>query len=220
MAGIDKNRAKILGNLIREARQYAGRSATDCANVLNVSAETYEQLEQGEYAVSLPELETLAIYLKVPMGYFWGSESLNQMSAMDYQSFRTLRQRVIGILLRQFRLKARRSTQDLASLLNIPVSQIDAYELGATPIPYLHLEQLSRYLETTVVQFVDEEKGPLARHEAEQRQQKQLRQLAPDMQAFVLNPTNSSYLQTAKLLSEMDVKKLREVAVSLLDITF
>jgi hypothetical protein len=53
------------------------------------------------------------------------------------------------------------------------------------PIPYLHLEQLSRALEVTVTHFVDEEHGPLARHEAEQRMLKQFANLSPELQVFI-----------------------------------
>ncbi len=219
MAERDNNRSKILGNLIREARIQSGRSTSDCASVLGTTSHLFEQAEQGEYGLSLPELEALAIYLDVPMAYFWGSEPLNKLKGVDFANFITLRHRVIGIMLRQLRLKARRSPQDLAQLLKVSVEQIEAYELGTKPVPYLHLEQLSKFLESSVVHFVDNEKGPLARHEAEQRQQKNFRQLSPEMQEFIINPRNSSYLEAAKLLSAMDVQKLRDFAASLLDIT-
>ena len=62
--------------------------------------------------------------------------------------------------------------------------------------------------------------GPLGRHEAEQRLQKIFSELDPDMQAFLANPTNVTYMGTAKILSEMDVQRLRQVAESILDITF
>jgi hypothetical protein len=44
--------------------------------------------------------------------------------------------------------------------------------------------------------------------------------MSPEMQAFLINPVNVSYLDTAKKLSEMDVEQLRQVAESLLEITY
>ena len=40
------------------------------------------------------------------------------------------------------------------------------------------------------------------------------------MRAFLTNPVNISYLETAKKLSEMDVAKLRQVAEDILEITY
>jgi transcriptional regulator with XRE-family HTH domain len=154
------------------------------------------------------------------MGHFWGSETLGKESQVDYGSFMVLRHRVIGVLLRQLRLQARRSVREFAELLNVPEAQIDAYEAGEAVIPYVHLEQLSRHLEVPINYFLDNHRGPLGRHEAEQKLQKLFHQLSPDMQAFIVNPSNRSYLETAKRLSEMDVQRLRQVAESILDITF
>ncbi len=70
-----------------------------------------------------------------------------------------------------------------------------------------------------VDQFM-ENHGPLGRHEAERKLHRQFKQMPPDMQAFLINPVNIPYLETAKKLSEMDVEKLRQVAENILDITF
>ncbi|MCZ7671380.1 MAG: hypothetical protein M5U34_31730 [Chloroflexi bacterium] len=45
-------------------------------------------------------------------------------------------------------------------------------------------------------------------------------ELPAEMQMFLANPTNMSYMETAKTLSEMDVQRLRLVAESLLEITY
>lgn len=218
----DKNssRARTLGNLIREARLHAGRSVADCAQVLNLSPEQFEQAETGEYLISLPDLEVLALYLKVPMGYFWGSETLVEAPHIDYARLVTLRHRVIGVLLRQLRIQAKRTPQELAAELGVDVSQIEAYEAGERPVPYLHLEQISKYLDVSVDHFMDDKRGPLGRHEAEQRLLKHFSQLPADMQAFIANPRNTNYLETAQKLSEMEVEKLRQVAESILEITW
>lgn len=220
MSDIHTKRAKILGGLIRKARKHARRSIEECAQVLHISAAQFQKVEKGEHLLSLPDIEALALYLKVPMGYFWGSEKLNDKPDADYQGFLAIRQRVIGVLLRQLRMQARQSTAELAEALDVEVELIEAYESGATPIPYLHLEQLSKHLEVPVTHFVDDERGPLARLEMEYRLLKQFNELPPDMQAFLANPSNISYLETAKRMSEMDVEKLRQVAEGILDITF
>lgn len=219
MNEVDNSRARMLGELIRGARTHARRSVEECAEVLGMSAEDFEKAETGEHPLSLPDLEALAIFLEVPMGYFWGSEPLSQEPEVDYDNFMALRHRIIGALLSQLRLRERRSEQELADELGVDVERIQAYEMGQIPVPYLHLEQLSRYLNASIRYFLDDQRGPLRRHEDEQRLQKQFNQLSPEMQSFLCNPVNVSYLRTAKRLSEMDVAKLRQVAENILEIT-
>jgi transcriptional regulator with XRE-family HTH domain len=220
MSDPDNTRAQILGNLIQEARLYASRSVEETAVILNLPPQTYAQMETGKRDISLPELEVLALYFKVPMGYFWGRETLNVVRPVDYQNMILLRQRLIGVTLRQLRLKARQSTEDLANLLGVGTETIMAYEAGETAVPYLHLETLSRHLEVSINQFMEDQHGPLARHEARQRLEKIFNELDPDMQEFLANPTNISYIGAAKTLSKMDVQRLRQFAESILDITF
>jgi len=214
-------RAQKLGELIKNAREHAARSHDECAIVLKISAEEFGQIENGEHSISLPDLEALALFLNVPMGYFWGRDGLDRkLTSGDYANMISLRQRMIGVLLRQLRLRTRTPIDELAAALDVEQSKIEAYEMGQEPVPYLHLEKLCHKMEATVDYFVDAEHGPLGRHESEQKLQKQFQDMPPDMQTFLTNPINIRYLETAKMLSEMDVDKLRLVAESILNITF
>lgn len=220
MSETELTRAQILGNLIRDARLYAGQRHRDCAKVLGITEDEYKQAEAGEYPITLPDLEVLALYLKVPMGYFWGTDRLFEAKDVNFAGMLDLRQKVIGAMIRQSRLQARETTASFAELLGIEEDVVQAYESGSTAIPYLQLEELCRHLDLSINHFVDDQHGPLRRHEAEQRLQKIFDGLDVDMQSFLANPTNVSYLETAKTLSEMDVQRLRQVAESLLEITF
>ncbi len=210
----------ILGELIKNAREHVRRSPADCAAILNLTVDEYNALEKGERAVSLPDLELLALFLKVSMGYFWGSDKLDDLGQIDYGQMLTLRNRVVGITLRQKRLKARKSTKAMAEAVGISVKEIEAYETGNTPVPYLHLEEISKFLGVPLNDFVENEAGPLKRHEAEQQMLVSYRSLSPEMQEFFLKPVNIPYFETAKFLSDMEVTKLRALAENLLDITF
>ena len=219
----DRNsaRAKILGDLIKNAREYIERSQEACARVLNISLEEYQQVEEGTRFISLPDMEALVIYLGVPMAYFWGTAKLEDvLSPASYSDLISLRHRVIGILLRQLRLQEKRTQKDLAEALDVDRTLIRQYEIGETPIPYVHLEQLCRVLGVPVEYFVDDQHGPLARHEADQKVRKMFHQLSPEIRTFLLNPVNERYLEVALRLSLMDVGKLRQIAESLLDITY
>ncbi len=213
-------RAKILGNLIKDAREHAERSEEDCATVLQISTAAYRDAEAGERPLSLPDLEVLALYLRIPMGYFWGSETLVEKPHVDYMNMVALRHRVIGVMLRQQRLKEKHTVQELAEELDLSVAQIEAYEAGEQPIPYLHLEAAARFLNASMSQFLDADRGPLGRHEAELRLLRQFREMPQEMQAFLANPQNLVYLETAHHLSELDVAQLRQIAESILEITW
>ena len=65
-----------------------------------------------------------------------------------------------------------------------------------------------------------EEGSLLAQHEAEQKIRDRFESLPPEMQKFVTEPINISYLDIAVRLSEMNVNALRTVAENILNITF
>ena len=220
MSDLEQTRAQKLGMLIQEAREVAGQSTADCATVLNVSAASFELVESGEHPLSLPDLEALAIFLNVPMGYFWGSSPLPSQQQPDYATFLTIRHRLVAVMLRQLRLKIQASVADVAEAVGMETAVLEAYESGDTPVPYFQLEALCNHYDASPDFFVESTSGPLGRHEAEQRLQKLFNELSPEMQAFVTNPSNVSFLETARRLSMLDVQGLRSVGESILDITY
>lgn len=220
MSELNPERAKMLGGLIEKAREHFGRTKKECAAVLGVKPAEYSKIEAGDYPVSLPHLEALALFLDIPMGYFWGSEPLKTEADLDFANLISLRHRVIGVLLSQQRLRNRQSLADLAEALEMDEEILKSYEMGEEPIPYLHLELICRQLDVSVNYFLDDVHGPLGRHEAKQKLERQFQRMDAAMQAFLVNPVNVSYLDTAKKLSEMDVAQLRQVAESLLEITY
>lgn len=220
MATNNLERAKLLGDLIRKARAYSRRTPEACAEVLQLSVDEYLQIEEGATNLSLPDLEALAIFLDVPMGYFWGTKDLAVKETVDFQEWVTLRNRVIGVLLKQLRLKSRKSIEELAEHVDESTAVIEAYESGETAVPYIHLEALCRFMGASPADFLDDERGPMGRHEARHKLNQQFERMDSDLQQFLVNPVNVSYLDTAKRISEMDVAKLRQVAENLLDITY
>ncbi|MFZ0547174.1 MAG: helix-turn-helix transcriptional regulator [Candidatus Promineifilaceae bacterium] len=220
MNDLDQTRAKLLGDLIRDARLRAGRSIADCAQILTISEERFIQAEAGEYTPALPDLEVLAMYLNVPMAYFWGNASPEIPQQTDYESFAKIRQRIIGVLLRRARLQSKHSVEEVAEHLGTTVEQVNNYESGASAVPLFELEKLGKYFGVNMDYFSDEARGPLAQHESWQKMQRRFNDLPPDIRQFVVEPINLSYVQIAMHLSELDVKRLRNIAEGLLDITF
>ncbi len=221
MNEFDRTRAKILGILILDARLHAGRTQEDCGQLLGISGEEFDQFERGNSAPGLPQLEALAMYLGVSLNHFWGDKTMNNARRTSYDDVMADRSKVIGELLRKARLENNRSIQDLAIEIKVAPPKIEAYENGTAAIPLFQLERLARYLGHSLNYFMNhDEASLLSKHEAEQKIKDHFDSLSPEMQKFVTEPINISYLEIAVRLSELNVHALRTVAENILNITF
>lgn len=216
-------RARILGVLLRDARLAVGKSAEDCAAMLNCRASAYADYELGLRPLSLPELEILAYFLGTPLSHFWGHELIGGDGpaglAADAGELLTLRHRIIGAQLRAARTAAGKTKKELAAAVGIPATRLSAYEFGEKPIPIPELELLARAVGLTIDDFLDQQ-GPIAEWDATRRAIAQFTQLPPDVRDFVVEPVNESYLRLAMRLSELSVERLRGIAERILDITY
>lgn len=215
-------RTKKLGVLIRDARLAARRSPEECAGAMGVTKSVFRAYEEGRRAPSLPELELLAFYLKLPIEHFWGKASLSgeepANEPLDLTRLVELRQRMIGALLRQERTNANLSLKALAEETGISGARLKAYELGERSIPLPELEALISSLASRVENFFDQN-GPIGQWMNDEKSMRQFLQLPRDLQAFVCQPVNRPYLDLARKLSIMSNEQLRSVAEGLLDIT-
>jgi len=216
-------RTKKLGVLIRDARLATRRSVQDCAEALGIRKGIFRAYEEGLRAPSLPELETLVYYLDLPMDHFWGkeikSETPSRHTKLDLQKLLAVRQRKIGALLRQERMKASVSIRTLAHDTGIASSRIKAYELGEHSIPLPELEVLVRTLGGRIESFFDRH-GPIGQWMISEEAVKQFLEMPMELREFVAMPVNRPYLELAMKLSNMSRDKLRSVAEDLLDITY
>ncbi len=212
-----KIRTKKVGLLIRDARQIKGLSLAACAQAIGVSEATLQAFELGEISPSLPDLEALAFIFELPVDHFRG----DQLLAVDGRKraalgkLRVLRQRVIGVLLRQARLRIGLSTDELARQVNLTTDQVQAYELGQAAIPLPELEALAEALNCPFASFEDQQ-GPIGAWRVKVREQEEFHELRPELKTFVLDPKNRSYLEMAKQLSEIPADNLQAVGESLL----
>jgi transcriptional regulator with XRE-family HTH domain len=215
-------RTKKLGVLIRDARLAARRSVQECAEALGLRPGMFRAYEEGTRAPSLPELETLVYYLDLPMEHFWSKEiksgNAPRSAKLDLPKLLVVRQRKIGALLRQERMKASISIRNLANETGITSSRIKAFELGERPIPLPELEVLVRRLGGRVETFFDRN-GPIGQWMISEETIRHFLELPTDLRDFVAMPVNRPYLELAMKLSNMSKDKLRSVAEDLLDIT-
>ncbi len=213
-------RAKKLGVLIRDARQVSCKGVEDCAKALEVTPEDFEAYELGEKTPSLPEMELLSYFLKIPLEHFLGSQVLQEEDPAKFkpQVLLALRQKMVGVLIRKARQEAKMGIDQLGDQTGLSPEKINAYELGEIPVPMTELDSIATALGYQVRYFQDQN-GPVGSWFVMQRAMHDFQELTPELQTFVCKPVNRPYIELAQRLSEMSVEKLRAVAEGLLEIT-
>jgi transcriptional regulator with XRE-family HTH domain len=215
-------RNRIIGLLLRDAREKANKTKRECAEALGISHDAFNEYEEGKSAISLPELEVLAYVLGRPTDHFLRQDAALVVAEEPppLQEILDLRHRIVGALLRQARLEAGKTQQDLADVIGRSSSRISDYEYGERPIPLVELEMMAQSLQTPIAFFLDGQKGPLGEFDHQQEITHRFQQLSPEIQEFVTQPLNIKYLEVAMKLAGMPVNKLRAIAEGLLDITY
>ena len=216
-------KGRIVGILLEDARKGAGRSVEEAAGVLGVAEDAYAKFESGESTPSLPQLEVLAYYYNVPVGHFWRGDTLAvERKEADVKErlpeIMKLRQRILGVQIRQLREQAGRSLGDLAEELDIDPNRLAAVEKGEEALPLNELEQLAHTLKAGLDDLRDEH-GPIGEWLRSQDDFDAFKDLPADVRAFILKPINRSYLELAIRLSDLEVDRLRSIAESILEIT-
>lgn len=214
-------RGKMLGVLIRDARDSASRTIEDCARLLGVSSETVQAWEFGDEVPTLPQLELLAYYLDIPVSHFWGqktlkSEGVDRSNAQ--QQYMVLRNRMIGGLLRKAREDGNQTIDELSVATSLPVELIQHYEMGETEIPMHQLSVLASGVNRNMDYFLESSSyiGELLQIREEW---KKFTDLDEDVRQFAANQTNIGFIKIAMMFSKMPTNELRKVAEGMLEIT-
>jgi transcriptional regulator with XRE-family HTH domain len=214
-------RARILGVLIRDARQTARLSLDECAAQVGVDTDTLLRWEFGQAMPSLPQVELLAYALDVPVSHFWGTKTLAEQTsrrAVDHDQYVLLRNRLIGAMVRAARQQRGLSVEQVAEDTGLTVDQLTAYELGYQPIPLPVLVTLAHACQMNLSALVDGNSRVGAA--LTQRQDAERFQTLPDeVRHFAAQPINESYLDLAMRLSQMSTSELRGIAEAILNIT-
>ena len=99
-------RTKKLGVLLRDARLASRKTVQECAEAIGVTKGVFKAYEEGRRSPSLPELEVLVYFLKLPINHFWGNEAISDdqpvTAPLDLPRLLLVRQRMIGALLATF----------------------------------------------------------------------------------------------------------------------
>ena len=216
-------RVRKLGVLLYDARLSTAKDSSECADAMSISHEQYQDYENGNQSPSLPEIESLAYYLDIPLEHFWGSQSLSQPISTNppetEQNRRQERDRIIGERLTQGVNNSRLTLEQLASRTGLTVETIEAYQKGEQSIPLPELETLAEALNISMEELADDS-GAIGAWRIERRAVKQFVELPPEIQDFISRPINRSFIELAVRISQMPSDRLRTIAESLLEITY
>jgi len=217
-------RNRIIGILVKRARLGAGKSQRECGDFLGCSPFVFSQYERGRKGMSLPQLEALAYFLDVPAASLWDEAYPEpddpRAESLPVEQMLLLRRKILAVQFRQCRQSAGLTQKQLGKLLACSANMISQYERGKREIPLAELEIAAEQCGRALDSFLDDETIPLGQVEQDRSALAQLNELPPDVREFVLRPTNALYLRIAMLLSAMKADSLRQIAETLLDITY
>jgi transcriptional regulator with XRE-family HTH domain len=217
-------RNKITGVLLRNARLQTGKSVDACAAALSTDPAFIVGAEEGRESLTLPQLESLARVLQVPIQYLLGEQDLladlGAPEPLRLGNVMALRQKIIGVILQQARLEAGWTLDEVAAVLDCGPERIVRIEFGQEPIGLAELQALAQALDLSFEELVTEDTTLPAEGERSISDAQQLAHLPPEILDFVLKPLNVPYLQAAMNLSQMPVDALRQFAAGLFEITY
>lgn len=216
-------RARLLGALLRDAREHADRTTAECARALGLSEDEVVAFEAGEDSPSLPQVELLAYYLDVPVAHFLGDALIVDQpglrAATPSPEITELRDRILAVRLMQARVEAQRTLAELSAATGVPEDMLAAFEAGEASIPVPVLEPWCRAL-TLRIEDLSEPGGVIGAWQMRMRQADLLQHVPAELREFVARPVNAPYLRLAEKLSHLSTAELREIAATLLDITY
>ena len=216
-------RSRKLGLLIQDARIARNRPVELCAKAMGIDVETYQKMELGQNAPTLPQIEALAYYLDLPFDHFWSNRILSDQAIAEpvelSAQYGSLRHKIIGTRLRMARSNLNLSLAELALQSSISEEKIQQYEMSEKPAPLPELEILANHLQIRMEELFDQ-RGLIGQWREEKLSVQRFLELPPEIRDFLCLPVNLPYLQLAVRLSDLSVEKLRNIAEGLLEITY
>ena len=206
---------KIVGVLIRAAREKTRRTTAQLAQRLGVTPGRIRAFESGKREISLPELELVALYLQTPLSFFVSGEMMIEEDIPPPPSAAEMRTRraLIGAKLKQARLAAGKSKDECAQAIGRKPTTIGRYERGLTDIPLAELDLLARCLNVNLYYFIErkdsEESAALLDLE-------KLARMPQEVRAFAFDAGNLPYLRMAMKFRDLPTDQLQEFGEILL----
>jgi len=203
---------KIIGVLMRAARERAHRTIHQVAQRLGVTPARVRQYERGTRAVSMPELEIVSHYLRTPLSFFFDKEAAFQEEIPHPPSESELRTRraMMGAKLKQARMAAGKTKEDCAQAIGRNLATMGRYERGVGDIPITELDRLANLLGVNLYYFAEKKSVE------DTLDLDKLARIPKEVRAFVLDPGNLAFVRTAMKFADLPVDQLKELGEILL----
>jgi transcriptional regulator with XRE-family HTH domain len=207
---------KIIGVLIRAAREREHRTSKEVALRLGISQARLRQYEMGGREISLPELENLACFLEVPTSFFLNDETLARREPAVPPAEEEVRARrgLIATKVKQARLDAHKSEQECAQAIGRTVARQKRYEAAQIDIPITDLERLARFLNVGMNYFLRD--GLALKAGGELPDPELWCRLPPEIRALIMDQNSLPFLRIAAKLRDLPPSKLQELGEILL----
>ena len=206
---------KIIGVLIRAAREKARRTIKEVALRLGVTPARVRQYERGAREISLPELEQLALFFQMPLSFFVNGETPieTQPPQPPDPTEARARRAALGVKLKQARLAAGKSKAECAQAIGRKAGTIGRYERGASDVPITELERLARFLQVNLYYFVEDR---LNEDASSLMDLEKMTRLPKEVRAFVLDSDNLPFMRMAMKFGDLPTDRLKELGEILL----
>ena len=172
---------------------------------------------------SLPELELLAEYLNIPIKHFEAGSILNpkdkEILLQEVEKRKSERDLFISQQLRNFREQVGFTINELSEESGVEPERIMSCENEQMALNLPELENLAAALEIKVESFFQINLSAFSNTNQPEEIQAFLN-LPDEIREFILKPVNQPYLELAANLSQLPAERLRNIAESLLEITF
>jgi transcriptional regulator with XRE-family HTH domain len=144
-----------ISNRVKKIRKIKQRSLHDCAKLLGISKEDYLRFEEGDHALSLPDLELLAIFFEIPPEALIDESDIeiDQYSILEEDKkpiYTSLRSKMIGAQLAFERQILGLSLEELVERTGISSEVLVSYENSTTPVPMDHLVAICDQLDLPI----------------------------------------------------------------------
>ena len=140
------SRSENLGKILASQREISEKTIVKTAAYLGVAPEDIIKFESGEVAPSLPQLESLSLFYKIPVSdLLKADKAFTQTVRVDpvkIPAIIGLRTRIIAAMINKARMEQNRTQEELAENLDLDLSTFEEYESGRTQIPLPALEIL------------------------------------------------------------------------------
>jgi len=209
---------EALAESLKIAREASGKTTTECADLLGISASRIRSYENGKFIPSLPELEALSYIYNLPLPALLDPQALSRFihhpGNEQLKQLLDIRQKIIATRLQLAREAQEISYSELSKQTGIPTGRIKKYESSVQSIPLSELTVLSETLHVSFDDLLDRE-SPIGQWQSCLIKMLAFSELPAEAQSFALEADNHAYIGFVKRLQEIGQEQFEQLLESI-----